>query len=291
MQFETFPLFDKVINVALMRGLPGQTPTVVNADYIQTPRFGRKPTINITGKMTANTALFDIELRITNLDTGDTPLDAYKYLRISAGYRDSLGTTIEGEVVNAYQETPGPDGITVFHMLQGYFSDWFNVTASNSWPKGTSVNTILNTLCFYLGMRLASTLPDSLETATAWSFTGSVSKFISDISGALGFNCYPNGQFLVAYQFQSDTGVVHDIKYVTTPPRRDAAGYNLVAPWDPTVRPGDVCIIKTEYARQTYGGAQVGRSQVEFICQTVSFDFSTTDDTNSMHLLLTDKPA
>jgi len=80
-------LFDKIINVTLVKK-DGES------DYIRCPKVGRKPTINFRGKILPSPVLSDLELRITNLDTGDTPLDAYKYLKIQAGYADSLNTTI-----------------------------------------------------------------------------------------------------------------------------------------------------------------------------------------------------
>jgi len=190
--------------------------------------------------------------------------------------------------VNAYQETPGPDGITVFVMLLGYFTNWTNVTGSLSWPKGTRINSILDTLAGLLQLSLRSTLPDTLESQVSYSFTGLVSAFVSDLVSAIdGIQVYPDGPFLVAYKTAESTGLRHVIRFLITPPKHEAFGYNLVAPWDPTIRPGGVLVIDTRYVRQTYGGAQVGNSQTLFVAQTVSFDFSTTDETNSMSILAT----
>lgn len=275
-----FPLFDKIINLTLTQK-NGET------SYIRFPKVGRKPTINVSGKILPSPILSDLDVRLTNLYTGDTPLDAYKYLKFEAGYAGSLSSTIEGEVVNAYQETPGPDGITVFKMLLGGFTNWTNATMSLNWPAGIGVNTILASLANLLQITLKSSVSDSLTTAVPWSFTGLVKDFISQISKTLNLTVYPAGPFLIAYGVGGSTGIIHIIKYLITPPRHEAYGYNFTAPWDPTIRPGDVCQVDTRYMRQTYGGAQIGNSQTSFIAQTISFDFGTTDETNSMIVLAT----
>ena len=274
----TFPLFDKIINVRLIQN-NGDT------DYVQCPKIGRKPSINISGKILPSPVLSDIDLRMTNLFTGDTPLDAFKYLEIQAGYSGSLGATIRGEVVNAYQETPGPDGVTVFKMLLGGFTNWTNVTISNQWQSGTKVSTVLQFLADQLQLTLNSTLDASLTLQTNWAFTGLARDFVIQISQVLNINLYPAATFLVAFAIGGNTGVEHVINYLITPPRHEAYGYNFTAPWDPTMRPGDICVVDTRYMRQTYGGAQLGNSQTRFITQTISFDFGTMDESNSMIVL------
>lgn len=276
----TFPLFDKIINITL-------TQKTGETSFILCPKAGRKPSINVSGKILPSPILSDVDVRMVNLYTGDTPLDAYKYLKFEAGYAGSLSATVEGEVVNAYQETPGPDGITVFKMLLGGFTNWTNATMSLNWPAGTGVNTILQSLASLLQLTLKSTLEDTLQTAVPWSFTGLVKDFLNHIAKVLNVTVYPSGPFLFAYAVGGGTGIIHVIKYLTTPPRHEAYGYNLTAPWDPTIRPGDTITVDTRYMRQTYGGAQVGNSQTDFIVQTVSFDFGTTDETNSMIVLAT----
>lgn len=280
------PLWDKIINLTLLQS-DGESA------YIGCPPVGRKPTINVSGKMVSSDTISDIDVRVTNLFTGDTPLSAYKYLKIEAGYRNALRTTIQCEVNNAYQETPGPDGITVFKAFLGGWTDWTNVTLSNNWPVGTSVNTILNYLAGLLNLTLNTSIPDSLETQTPWSATGLVKDFINKIRNALTptLNIYPSGPFLIATQTGGNTGVIHDLNYFITPPRHEAYGFNLTAPWDPTIRPNDVITVNTKYMRQTYGGSQVGSGVTQFTVQTLSFDFGTTDDANSMIILATDSPS
>ena len=137
-----YPLFDKLINIKLFTTSAaagqlanrGETVNLGNgqvvglSDYIQCPSFGQKPSINIQGYMNEACVIQDCDIRITNLLTGDTPLTAYKKLKIDAGYAGQQKTTIECEVNNAYpqEETPGPDGITIFKSFLGCSTNWTN---------------------------------------------------------------------------------------------------------------------------------------------------------------------
>jgi hypothetical protein len=290
-------LFDKIINVKLFavgsNVVAGETVTLGNgqiavlSSYIQCPRTGRKPSINFRGKILPSPILSDLELRITNLYTGDVPLDAYKYLRIEAGYAGALSSSVEGEVVNAYQETPGPDGVTVFVMLLGFFTNWSNITRTLQWPSGTKINAILSECAVALGMTLKSFISDALLSQVSYSFTGLVSRFLSDLASGLGINIFPDSGLLKAFEKAGSTDKHHVMRFFINAPKHEAYGYNLTAPWNPDIRPGDILDIDTRFVRQTFGGAQVGSQNTAFVAQTVSFDFSTTDDTNSMTIIAT----
>jgi hypothetical protein len=57
------------------------------------------------------------------------------------------------------------------------------------------------------------------------------------------------------------------------------------------VRPGDVVTVNTRYMRQTYGGSVVDATGTSFVVQTLAYDFSTNDDTNSMIIMATEAAA
>lgn len=280
------PLFDKIVNVTLV-----QKDGV--SRYIECPKFGQKPSINVQGAMNPAVVLSELDLRITNLLTGDTPLTAYKYIKIEAGYAGALKTTIEAEVNNAYQETPGPDGITIFKSFLGYWTNWSNVTMSQQWTTGTSVKSVLEYCASQLQLTLKTTLDSGLQiqAPSGWGHTGLIKDFLTDISKVLNVNIYPTGAFLIAYPGKGDTGVRHVLQYFSTPPRHEAYGYNLTSPWDPTIRPGDIITVDSRYMRQTYGGSVVDATGTSFVVQTLSFDFSTNDETNSMIIMATEATA
>lgn len=295
------PLYDKIINVGLYT-LSGGAGAIVSgggsvtlgngqqaflATPIICPPTGRKPTISLKGSILPSPILSSIELRITNFTT-DIPLDQYVFVKIQAGYASALDASIEGEIVNAYQETPGPDGITVFYLMLGLFTAWNSSTLTFAWPAGTSINSILRRCVFAMGYQRTETyLDDSLVTQTPWSISGIISRFLSEFAQAFQINVYPLGQIVRVITSRQSTNVVHNIRYLKNPPRHDASGYNFVAPWDPSLRPNDIVQIATPYMRQTFGGAQVGNASTQFITQTINFDFSTTEDTNEMTVLAT----
>lgn len=282
----SFPLFDKIINLTLVQKDGSST-------YIKCPSFGQKPFINIQGAMNPACVIQDCDVRITNLLTGDTPLTAYKYLKIEAGYGGQQRTTIECEVNNVYQETPGPDGITIFKSFLGYWTNWANATMSQQWTSGTSVSTVLEFCAGQLGLTLKNALPTGtqIQAPSGWGFTGLVKDFLTDIAKVLNVNIYPSGPFLIAFPIGGNTQARHALQYFTTPPRHEAYGYNLTCPWDPTVRPGDIITVNTRYMRQTYGGSVVDATGTSFVVQTLAYDFSTNDDTNSMIIMATEAAA
>lgn len=293
-------LLDKIINLKLFVVgqsadsliSSGETVTLGNGQianlsaYIQCPKIGRKPTISIKGKILPSPILSGVEIRVTNLFTGQTPLDAYKYIRAECGYSGMLGAPIEGEIANAYQETPGPDGVTVFVMLLGYFTNWNNVFKVQYWPEGTARKTILDWCATELGMTLQYVGSGGKETTdTSYQFSGKVSDFVAQLASSWNVNIYPDGQILKVYPKDSSTGLQYIVEFVTIPPRHEAYGYNLTAPWLPSIRPGDEMVISTKYVRQTYGGANAASSTTIFIANTISFDFSTTEEQNTMTVL------
>lgn len=282
----SYPLFDKIINLTLVQKDGSER-------YIKCPSFGQKPSINIQGTMNPACVIQDCDVRITNLLTGDTPLTAYKYLKIEAGYSGQQRATIECEVNNAYQETPGPDGITIFKSFLGYWTNWANATMSQQWTTGTNVSTVLDFCATQLGLTLKSSLSNDvqIQAPSGWGFTGLVKDFLTDIAKVLNVNIYPSGPFLIAFPIGGNTQARHVLQYFTTPPRHEAYGYNLTCPWDPTVRPGDVITVNTRYMRQTYGGSVVDATGTSFVVRTLAYDFSTNDDTNSMIIMATEAAA
>lgn len=296
-------LFDKIVNIKLFStakftaSFSAETVTLGDgtvafaSGYVQCPKQGLKPTINVRGQVKPSPQLNSLEVRITNLNTGDIPLDSYKYLRIEAGYATTLSSSIEGEVANVYQETPGPDGVTVFVMLLGYYAQWTNAVATNSFPTNTQLQSVLDYCAGKLGLSLDYQVGRAITIQTAMSFTGPVKDFVVQLASVFGLCIYPDGRFLKAYDPNKSSNKHHVIRYFTNAPKKEAYGYNFTAPWNPDIRPGDVVDIDTRFMRQSYGGAQAQALGSSFVVQLLSFDFSTTDDTNSMTILATAAPA
>lgn len=294
-----YQLFDKIINLTFKQvtsTVQGPGDTMINKygkSYTLTcPAQGQKPTIQVTGQWLPGSVLTECELRITNFIAEKSLLD-FGWVDIEAGYAGSLKTRLGGTIMNAYQETPGPDGVTLFQIQTGPYKEWTNSFVHQSWARQTSVNQILRDCAGFLGLTLNTNLPDTMVVQSNLYCTGYVRDFLNTLALAYKIVIRPDIDLLIACMADNDTGIVHEITYVKTPPVREASGWSVICPWDPSIRPFDVVRIKTNYARQTYGGKQVTSTgapdRLEFTVALVTFDFCTTDDTNYMKLMLIEK--
>jgi hypothetical protein len=288
-------LFDKYVNLHFYS--EGDT----SARSIFTPDSGRKPSIRISGKWVTSVDIQSMEIRVANLLV-DRPLSQFGslnrpgYMSLEAGYRGGLDTTIKGKIQNSYQEIPGPDGITVFQMLMGRFTEWVTATIAANWLKGTRLSDVLGELCSQLnvGLRYSQTLSQSITLPHNLDFTGAAKDLLyvlqqmflsyDPTTGALtGLKLMPVGHDLIACPFDKGTGTVHQLDFVSHA-KHLASGFDIQAPWVPAVRPMDQVRINPRYFRQDLGGSLVQPGNV-FTVYMVQFEFATDDDTNMMTLM------
>lgn len=285
-------LFDKYVNLNfyLSSGTVLQT--------IATPAVGPKPSIRISGKWTTSSDVQGIEIRVTNLLV-DRPLSDYGtgrlpgYVSVEAGYRGGLSTAIKGKVVNSYQETPGPDGVTVFEVLLGQYEEWTRNTIQRNYAAGTLMKTVLADLCSALNLNLLYAADPTLNLPHSFSFTGLAKDalyrlqqmFVHYTSDGLfdGLRLIPLSHDLIACSARYGTGVVHQLDYVSHA-KHNAAGFDIMAPWDPSIRPYDKIRVDPKYFRQDFGGSLVQAGNL-FLVLFVQFEFASDDDTNMMTLM------
>jgi hypothetical protein len=284
-------LFDKYVNLHL------RTSDGTEELSIITPDSGMKPTIRLKGEWKTQNYIQDMEVRVTNLRTA-RPLSDYGtivkpgYIAIEAGYRKGLDTLIKGQVINSFQETPGPDGVTTLQMLYGKYTDWLSTTVSKNYAAGTSLQVIIEDLASALGMNpkyaaSAHTLPRSV--ALYGKCKDALDKlaqmfFAYDNDGRfVGVRIMPIGHDLVCWDAQAGTGVVHKLDFVTNA-SHFARGFDIVAPWVPSLRPGDQVQVDPSYFRQDLGGSAVSQGD-KFTVYSIAFEFCVDDDTNSMTLM------
>ena len=78
------------------------------------------------------------------------------------------------------------------------------------------------------------------------------------------------------------------IEYVSSPPRNEGGHFSFTAPWEPSLRVNDLVSISNNFARQSYGGGVTaptgGPGTTEKSIFSISFDFSTTHNTNRMNV-------
>jgi hypothetical protein len=280
--FDNQELFDKRINVKLKvkASVLGREEVLSGARSlddsvsIECANAGAKPQISLKGNFILSPVVTDLQLRITNLSL-HRPLSDYGSVEISAGYGNSLKQTLSGVIQYAYQETPGPDGVTAFLFFPTFkINEWVNSRFTKpSYPADTPIIQIFQDI--------ATTLEVALDAKFDPSRTVGPAGF--NASGAL-----KDVALSLATSSGGGTGIVHGINVLSSPPRNDAAGWSLVAPWDPAIRPGDEVWFDPAYARSTFGGYLISKS-AQFIVISIELEFSTVSPENTMKLVMVDK--
>jgi hypothetical protein len=299
-------LFDKVINVTF-------TTESGQDIVIMCPKTGRKPTIKVSGQMMPQATIFSLELRITNFNgvqdlavESEPGLSNIRTVSIGVGYSgtqtlagqqagESL-STINGQISNAFEETPGPDGVTVFQVLIGNYKQWNEIMLESSWDIGTSLSDVFSSLCETFGVTPVFKA-DSITLPIAFFATGKVKDSLQKLSAMY------DKQLLIDYDRiimmepianGGTTGVSHTISLVKSPPRWNGGAYDVIIPYNAAIRCGDSVTINSDYVRTKFAGFQLGATGVskppsEFTIISASFDFSTTGDENDMELFMLQK--
>lgn len=281
-------LFDKIIKIELFSELPSKDGNATSEyldNSISCPETGRKPLISLKGQFITSTEVKSIELRITNLYSEKSFAD-YKFLRITAGYKNKLQSVISGEIFNAYIETPPPDSVTVFEVLIASLSDWTTAYISKNFEKNISLRTLLTECCNLLGLKLNYYLNQEYIVPVAVNFHGLVKDALRKIKEFYPqLILRPEGDILYVYHENEGTGIIHNLDFITSA-KKDAAGFTIIAPWLPILRPGDSVKLNPKYYKQSYGGQNV--SGTDFQTITIDFDFDT-DKKNTMTLVTVEK--
>jgi hypothetical protein len=261
-----------------------------------------KPDISLKGKFITASQAQMIELRVTNFYPS-IPLSDYKLINITAGYRDSLQATISGSVWIAYQESPGPDGVTYFQLFLGDFTKWLNVVFANSYATGTPVVQVLTDIASALALGIIGVGIQDVTLQAPLTFPG---LYIKDAVAFIN-QAFPDliirmdSRALIAFKKTENTGQSWQIDFFSSPPRREAYGWTFAAPWNPAIRPGDRVTINPKYYKQTFvtfntsfvpdvgqTGQDSGFPKTPFTVLTLEFDFDTMGSSNNMSLVVLD---
>jgi hypothetical protein len=286
-------LFDKVIKVELIStsnvnitgtiGLQNELTTSTK-DTIQTPKTGRKPLISVRGTMSGKTEMQNIELRMTNLYTSK-PLSDYKALKVTAGYKDGNQAEVYGTIMNAYVENPPPDSVTVFEVITGDLQKWSTAWINKTYDKNTKVESIFRDMAKILGVDLIWKIKTESVTAIPINFNSLVQDSIFKMKKSFpNFVVRPDYKGLHVSDEKEGTGVTHKLNYVKSA-KKDAAGFVIVAPWNPAIRPMDIVELDPQYYKQSFGGQNITNNK--FVVITLDFEFDTMSN-NSMNIRTTE---
>ena len=310
-------LFDKIINVYLYNGNPSDhgeliqtttSPDATKVYAIECPLYGMKPWIGISGEMISSNLLNSIDVKIKNFVTvgGDISLTDFKYIRIVAGYRGGIQTSIEGSIVNRYQESAGPDGVTVFHVLQGDYFSWNTSLINTTFQAGIPLKSAYQTIIAEMpGFDLYDPAGyfdhNNITLVAPLSVNGLCKNALVELTKTYG-QIIPlddkdpkSGPYcmdfidgkVVIYPQQSGTGNQYTLNFLNSAPAMDSGSMSAIAPWLPTIRAFDTVNISSVYVRQTYGAALKTVPYTKFTVLRYKFDFNTVEDSNTMNLYLT----
>lgn len=296
-------IYDKIINVTFFsNNIQNPKKTLI------TPNQGFKPSINLNGMIIANSFFCNIELRIKNAFI-DFDFGPYQSVSIDAGYAgDLIYSGLSGQITQAYVETPGPDGVTVFIVkitYQGILENYIDFEFDGPGTFEQILNKFIsdmNSSLNSLGITSNYTIfiPTELRSKQFQSnihISGSISNTLVKIVEEY-MQCFwsINGQSIVVFnkQFVSNKNIF-EITRVTTTPRSTAPGHiSFTAPWLPNLRPGDCIHINPIYLKASFGTFQALKNKGDnseeklnyspgyFSIYSISFEFDTFESINTM---------
>ena len=301
--FTNKDLFDKIINVTFKSHgvdsveLPWRTvqSTSNTVEKVFCPSKGPKPQISIKGNIILSPVITDLQLRFTNLRLS-RPLSDYKSVEIVAGYGNSLTQAFSGTVQYAYQETPGPDGVTAFLFFPTFlYNEWINKPfVKPAYAANTLVSTILTDICAELKNDDGETCIQNFQfdqTMTVgpagFNQQGAIKDVTLKLCSSFGLLFRLEGKTLTVFGNKGTTRT-HGINVLSSAPRKDAAGWSVTAPWDPAIRPGDEIWFDPAYARSSFGGFITSKNP-QFIAISIEIEFSTVLPENTMRIVMVEK--
>ncbi len=280
-------LFDKIVKIELFTSNP---PGPAPSDVIECPPTGIKPNIGISAQWVASNVLKSINVRIVNFYPS-LPMSSYKWIRITAGYSQGDTATFEGMVFVAHQESPSPDGITLFTFEVGFTIGYLNADIKINQNPGVMRSAIytdilgqLQTIYPGVPWSLSNTAPD--QETEGYNNQGKLSDVLQDLKARWKIMYTLEGTNIVIFDAKQGREEIVDINYFSSPPIADAAGITFTAPWIPKLAPGMKIRIDPKYFRQTFAGRQVTYNPNDLMkVQTIDIQFNTVTNQNTMTVL------
>ena len=289
--------FNRIIDISFIgssrRYVGSELADVKYSKSIICPRHGIKPEIEINGTYGAALELNAFYITIKNLYL-DLRTEQYSRIKVRAGYANNY-VDIEADIFNMYQQSPGPDGVTVIECKTGGITkNWIDATVSLNFEKGTLLTKILEEIKKSLDIDEVMTGEKArgLSTDVPIQFDGSARAALTKIEEVFAdknLKTFMQGNKLCAICLTEGDSINRRVlKYMSAPPQQNPGDEDgmwhtmITAPWMPDLQPGD----QLEIPLQTYilnrnlvGGAK--KTQKLQITQ-MSFHFGTRGTVNQM---------
>ena len=80
-------------------------------------KIGQKPDISVTYSQVGEGTVYQVSVRICNMNLPIADIRKYQRMKVEVGYKDYTMTSFVCDVYSSYVESPNPDGITVFYGI------------------------------------------------------------------------------------------------------------------------------------------------------------------------------
>lgn len=251
---------------------------------IECPVKGRKPNISISGTLLPVDYMSDIEIRVVNLyiERGQT----FQKVQVEAGYENSMSIAFEGEITNIYDESPGPEKVTVINCTQCKVKNMLSNVVALNLEKGFTLNSALSQIAKAAELDEPEIVFTETETSgAAFTFNGTVQEALHQIAPLFPgvILMFTDRTIKAVKQEISPTEKIKIIKFLQSPPQVTGTVVIIKAPFDPAIKPGDVVTVQN-VSYMTRRTISVGTLMNKYRINSIEFRFSTVQGSNTMTL-------
>ena len=284
---EALQNFNKQITITLY-----SDEFMTKAFVIKCPEKGRKPNIEISGQLMPFDVLSQIEIRLVNFySSREKP---FTHIMVSAGYANSEHVSFKGQITNIYDESPGPEKVTVIVCTTGNLIRNLNQTVSLELSAGYKLSDALAQVKNQAGFKAATEYENdttdlaSLTDSATLKFDGAPKDALHEIAQRFKDSVYITFSdekiMVVAKSNKSGThpGFIN-IPYLKAPLVLAGDTAVIKAPWNPSVRPFSWVRADTSQYKSK-GTLKTSVKREYYRVNSVDFNFSTVTGNNTMTL-------
>ena len=291
---------------------------------IAAPDAGMKPDISLSISLLPNQNCYGAVVRIKNLNTDALEIRTWDKMVIEAGYK---GTKVfyTCPIFSSYQESPNPDGVTVFEgvtvgVAEDILTDrqveiWFNETemylepfirqvakgitenikvtiaiapelSGHNYPDAPKIQLPKQKVYAQNGVAVLNWLQSIVSEFVQYVTQGTTSVFVQFIDGEL--TVLPiNGPTTTPLSTES----IINLDMVTSA-RYNGTALNVIAPWNPRLRPGDLFYMPPQFINgsrlpNAISPLDYRNERNLYRCLTMNVEFATVEEINKMTVLAT----
>ena len=261
---------------------------------LKCPRFGRKPSIEVTGELYPTLSGNGFNVTVKNLYL-DTIVRGAQKIRMVAGYAGSESLSLEGDIAYIHQASPAPEGSTVIQCMPTSTAEWITTPITLNLEKGYTLEAALKRISKQLNFRQSLISPNAilLTSNEALQFQGTCQNALERLKQSFSNVQLANMGDIIQAHITGDTAgkVIHDISFLSAPPEIKAgtqttvSGATITAPWIPSLKPGDVIRFNTRFYQSVQLLRNFAADQTILEILQLNFHFATVKAINQMTIV------